>query len=140
MRGPCGRCAFELLSPAPAIASMRVVLGPGEIPDPHALSSRSLRPLEVRTVERPALFGIAGGPAFHRRPRSLGATALRSMFGASTTALEGLLSARLEGTRGDVIQLRSSSARASGGRTVRRARLARARAGVEIFNHNHVDK
>jgi len=94
------------------------------------------------------LFGIAGGPTFPLAakrwelvvgPEIFGATALRNMFGATTTALEGLLSARLEGTRDDAIQVRI---KLGGG--VGNAQFGapdwRVLAGIEIFNHNHVDK
>ena len=61
------------------------------------------------------LFGAAagtrfrvgtGGTAARRRARGLRADAFRSFFGKDTTGLEGLLSARLEGTADDGGQLR----------------------------------
>jgi hypothetical protein len=54
------------------------------------------------------LFGFAAGPKFPIEgtattvvvgPEFFGATAFKSLFGSSTTAFEGLFSARLEGTR-----------------------------------------
>ena len=61
------------------------------------------------------LFGVAGGArvasfttgtALLLGPEIFGATAFRSFFGSSTTALEGLLTARLEGTADRGRQLR----------------------------------
>jgi hypothetical protein len=61
------------------------------------------------------LFGLAGGARVHVGsgalalvvgPEIFGATAFRSFFGSTTTALEGLLSGRLEGTGDDGPQLR----------------------------------
>jgi len=62
------------------------------------------------------LFGVAGGArvllgktghtAAIVGPEIFGETALRSFFGASTTGVEGLLSARLEGTGNDRPQVR----------------------------------
>ena len=62
------------------------------------------------------LFGAAGGariPVFGNGrtalvlgPEVYGATALRSLFGTTSTALEGLLTARIEGTADDGPQLR----------------------------------
>ncbi|MGZ3455070.1 MAG: hypothetical protein ACXVEF_36035 [Polyangiales bacterium] len=62
------------------------------------------------------LFGVAGGAklalcghcstAFVIGPEIYGATAFRSFFGAESTALEGLLSTRIEGTAADGPQLR----------------------------------
>lgn len=96
-----------------------------------------------------ALFGVAVGPGFDigtaRQwqlvvgPEVFGATALRSMFGGSATALEGLLSARLEGTRADVVQVRIKLG-AGVGNAQFGAPDWRVLAGIEIFNHNHVDR
>ncbi len=51
-------------------------------------------------VGRSADWGVVVGPEVY------GATAFRSFFGSSDTALEGLLSGRLEGTRANRAQLR----------------------------------
>jgi hypothetical protein len=62
------------------------------------------------------LFGVAAGlrlaevvdgAALIVGPELFGATALRSVFGDSATAVEGLLSARIEGTADDGAQLRA---------------------------------
>ena len=94
------------------------------------------------------LFGIAGGPTLPlptKRwdlivgPEVFGATALRSPFGSTTTALEGLLSARLEGTRDDVMQVRIKVG-AGIGNAQFGAPDWRLLAGIEMFNHNHVEE
>jgi len=79
-----------------------------------------IRPRDDTPVPGPQgselLFGAAGGariPVFGGGrtalvlgPEVYGATALRSVFGTTSTALEGLLTARLEGTADDGPQLR----------------------------------
>jgi hypothetical protein len=79
-----------------------------------------IRPRDDTPVPGPRgselLFGAAGGariPVFGTGrtalvvgPEVYGATALRSLFGTTSTALEGLLTARLEGTADDGPQLR----------------------------------
>jgi hypothetical protein len=60
------------------------------------------------------LFGVAGGPRFPVCPRTAfvigpevyGESALKSLFGSTSTGIEGLLSARYEGTGDDRPQLR----------------------------------
>ncbi len=91
------------------------------------------------------LFGIAAGASIPVSktwavivgPEVFGATALRSLFSPTATALEGLLSARLEGTRDDVFQLRIKLAAGVGNRDFG-APDWRILAGIEMFNHNHV--
>jgi OOP family OmpA-OmpF porin len=79
-----------------------------------------LRPLDDAAIPgspqgSELLFGVAGGArvasfatgtALLLGPEIFGATAFRSLFGSSTTALEGLLTARLEGTADRGRQLR----------------------------------
>jgi hypothetical protein len=79
-----------------------------------------LRPLDDAAIPgspqgSELLFGVAGGArvasfttgtALLVGPEIFGATAFRSFFGSSTTALEGLLTARLEGTADRGRQLR----------------------------------
>jgi hypothetical protein len=79
-----------------------------------------IRPRDDAPVPGPhgseLLFGAAGGariPVFGGGrtalvlgPEVYGATALRSLFGTTSTALEGLLTARVEGTADDGPQLR----------------------------------
>jgi hypothetical protein len=79
-----------------------------------------LRPLDDAAIPgspqgSELLFGVAGGArvasfatgtALLLGPEIFGATAFRSFFGSSTTALEGLLTARLEGTADRGRQLR----------------------------------
>ena len=92
-----------------------------------------------------ALFGVAAGarlPLGAGRPWALivgpeifGATALRSPFGGDATALEGLLSARVEGTRDSGLQLRVKLG-AGGGLPARfGAPEWRIVAGIEVFTH-----
>jgi hypothetical protein len=75
-----------------------------------------LRPLDEAYPGSPrgseAAFGVAGGARFQWEetsmlvgPEIFGATALRSFFGSDTTALEGLLTARLERPDPDGAQL-----------------------------------
>src|SRR5260370_41519297 len=69
-------------------------------------------------------------------PEVFGATALRAFFGSATTALEGLLSARLEGTGDKGVQLRIKLA---GGGAVHQQFGApdwRVVFSIEAFNHN----
>jgi hypothetical protein len=79
-----------------------------------------IRPRDDTPVPGPQgselLFGAAGGAripvfgggrtAFVLGPEVYGATSLRSLFGTTSTALEGLLTARVEGTADDGPQLR----------------------------------
>jgi hypothetical protein len=69
-------------------------------------------------------------------PEFFGATAFRSAFGANTTALEGLLSGRLEGTRDDVPQLRFKLGLGAGINPHFGAPDARLVLGIELFGHN----
>jgi hypothetical protein len=90
------------------------------------------------------LFGVAGGarlPVGCKRnwavvigPEIFGATAFRSFFGASTTALEGLLSGRIEGTRDDGLQVRVKLGVGTGLHQQFGAPEWRFVAGVEVFN------
>ncbi len=92
------------------------------------------------------LFGAAAGvklPVWQKRslflvlgPEVYGATAFRSFFGNSSTALEGLLSARLEGTRDDRAQLRVKLGAGAGLNPQFGAPEWRVVLGVELFNHN----
>jgi hypothetical protein len=92
------------------------------------------------------LFGMAGGarvPAGSRGtwalivgPELFGATAFRSFFGAASTALEGLLSGRLEGTADDGPQLRLKVGIGAGIDPHFGAPEWRAVLAVELFNHN----
>jgi hypothetical protein len=91
------------------------------------------------------LFGAAfgaklpvspGSTAIVVGPEVFGATALRSFFGSAATALEGLLSARLEGTGDKGIQLRIKLA---GGAAIHQQFGApdwRVVFSIEAFNHN----
>jgi hypothetical protein len=93
------------------------------------------------------LYGIAAGPimpigtsswALVVGPEIYGATALRAFFSPTSTALEGLLSARLEGTRDDTIQIRIKLG-AGVGNGQFGAPEWRVLTSIEIFNHNHVE-
>jgi OOP family OmpA-OmpF porin len=93
------------------------------------------------------LFGIAAGPvmpigvsnwALVVGPEIYGATSLRAFFAPGSTALEGLLSARLEGTRDDTIQMRIKLGGGVGNGQFG-APEWRVLVGIEMFNHNHVD-
>jgi hypothetical protein len=92
------------------------------------------------------LFGVAAGVKLQlgaRRelalvigPELFGATALRSFAEASGTALEGLLSVRLEGTRVDRLQLRGKLGAGGGINPQFGAAEWRVVLGFEVFNHN----
>ncbi len=91
------------------------------------------------------LFGVAAGariPILENRyrivagPELFGATAFRSFFDGAATALEGLLSARFEGTRSDGAQLRFKLAAGAGLNPHFGAPAARLIFSVELFNHN----
>ncbi len=90
------------------------------------------------------LFGVAAGPvgtvsknwALIVGPEIYGATALRGFFGGASTAIEGLLSARLEGTRDDAIQVRIKLGGGVGNGQFG-APEWRVLTSIEIFNHNH---
>jgi len=91
------------------------------------------------------LFGFAAGAklSFGRDagwravlgPEVYGATALRSLFGASYTAVEGLLSARFEGTADTGLQMRVKLGSGIGSDQTFGAPAFRAVLGVEIFAH-----
>jgi hypothetical protein len=91
------------------------------------------------------LFGVAGGarlPVGRARrwalvvgPEIFGATAFRSFFGANSTALEGLLSGRLEGTRDNGVELRLKVGIGAGLNQRFGAPDWRLVLGVEVFNH-----
>jgi len=93
-----------------------------------------------------ALFGVAGGAklstcdACNRAlivgPEIFGVTAIRSFFGTETTALEGLLSGRLEGTADDKPQLRVKLGVGGGLNPHFGAPEARFVLGVELFEHS----
>ena len=65
-----------------------------------------------------------------------GATAFKSLFGKETTALEGLLSGRLEGTGGDGAQLRVRAGVGLGINDAFGAPEWRAVIGIELFDHS----
>jgi hypothetical protein len=92
------------------------------------------------------LFGVAGGakvPVGRNRkmavivgPEVFGATALRSFFGENTTALEGLLTARLQGTGDNGAQLRVKLGAGTGINRQFGAPDWRLVLAVEVFNHH----
>jgi hypothetical protein len=92
------------------------------------------------------LFGVAGGvklPVGRQRsmavvigPELYGATAFRSFLGANTTALEGLLTARLEGTQDNRFQVRVKLGGGAGLNPQFGAPEWRVVLGIEVFNHN----
>lgn len=110
-----------------------------------------IRPLDDAPIPATAqgselLFGAAagarlpvgsdGGWALIVGPEVYGATALRSLFGSTSTALEGLVSARIEGTAPQGRQLRIKLGAGGGlhadfGATEWRLVLA-----VELFNRD----
>jgi hypothetical protein len=104
---------------------------------------------ESPTPESPggseALFGVAGGAklstcnACNREvvvgPEIFGATAIRSFFGKETTALEGLLTTRLEGTGVDGPQLRFKLGAGGGLNPHFGAPEARFVFAIEVFDH-----
>jgi OmpA-OmpF porin, OOP family len=95
------------------------------------------------------LFGVAGGAkvvaserphtALIVGPEFFGATAFQSFLGSSGTALEGLLSARLEGTRDDEPQLRFKLGFGAGIDPRFGAPEWRAVVAIEMFDH-HADR
>jgi hypothetical protein len=93
------------------------------------------------------LFGAAAGARFpldcaHRRalvvgPEVFGASALGALFGTTTTSLEGLLSARIEGTADDGPQMRVRLGTGAGLDPHFGAPAWRFVLGVEISDHAH---
>jgi hypothetical protein len=93
------------------------------------------------------LFGVAGGAklpvgrsgsmAVIVGPELFGATAFRSLFGSTSTALEGLLTARLEGTGDNGVQLRVKLGAGAGINQQFGAPQWRVVCGIEVFNRNH---
>jgi hypothetical protein len=71
-------------------------------------------------------------------PEVYGATAFRSFFGTNGTALEGLLSGRLEGTRSDIGQMRVKLGVGAGLNPHFGAPEWRIVVGIEMFNHRDV--
>jgi hypothetical protein len=69
-------------------------------------------------------------------PEVFGATAFQSLFGLNSTALEGLLTARLEGTAENRAQLRVKLGVGAGINQQFGAPEWRIVCGIEIFNHN----
>jgi hypothetical protein len=105
-----------------------------------------VRPLDETTVPgaprgSELLFGVAAGVRLHAGnrwgfvvgPEIFGATAFRSFFGQTSTALEGLLSARFEGT-GTGLQLRVKLGAGGGLDAQFGAPEWRIVGAVEIFN------
>jgi hypothetical protein len=94
---------------------------------------------------RELLFGIAAGAKLPVGPTQIvvvgpevfGATAFQSFFGSNSTALEGLLTARLEGTTDNRAQLRVKLGGGAGLNQQFGAPEWRIVCGIEIFNHNH---
>ncbi len=90
------------------------------------------------------LFGAAGGPKLLVRkglaailgPELFGATAFKSFFGSSGTALEGLLSGRLEGTADDGVQFRVKAGAGAGLYDHFGAPEWRLVFAVEVFDHD----
>lgn len=92
------------------------------------------------------LFGLAGGakiPVLGNRslalvvgPEIYGATAFRSFFGATSTAVEGLLTGRLEGTADDGPQLRVKLGTGAGINPHIGAPEWRLVFAIELFDHN----
>jgi hypothetical protein len=90
------------------------------------------------------LFGVAAGVKLSPKrdwsviigPEVFGATAFKSFFTANGTALEGLLSARIEGTRVDKMQVRLKLGVGAGLNDHFGAPEWRLALGVEAFNRN----
>jgi hypothetical protein len=92
------------------------------------------------------LFGAAAGlrlpvaPSGHTAlvvgPEAYGETAFRSFFGSATTGLEGLFSARVEGTRGDGPELRVKLGAGGGIDANFGAPDWRVVFGIEVFDHS----
>ncbi len=78
----------------------------------------------------------SGSTAIVVGPEVFGATALRAFFGSAATALEGLLSARLEGTGDKGLQLRVKLAGGAGIHQQFGAPDWRMVFSIEAFNHN----
>ena len=107
-----------------------------------------LRPLDdYPTPQSPQgselLFGAAAGArlatgsmAFVVGPEFYGATAFRSFFGSTSTAFEGLLTLRLEGTANDGPQLRFKLGAGGGIHPQFGAPEWRVVFAIELFNHN----
>ncbi len=110
-----------------------------------------LRPLDDHDIPgspqgNELLLGIAGGAKLPRLghgsllmiigPEVYGATAFFNLFGKSATALEGLLTARIEGTRDDRLQLRIKLGAGAGLIPGFGAPEWRLLFGIEMFNHN----
>jgi hypothetical protein len=111
-----------------------------------------LRPLDDSPVPgtprgRELLFGAAGGAKLPVGksggmtliigPEVFGATAFQSFFGSDSTALEGLFTARVEGTAENRAQVRVKLGVGAGINQQFGAPEWRIVCGVEIFNHNH---
>jgi hypothetical protein len=108
-----------------------------------------IRPLDDATPGSPKgselLFGAAAGvrlPVGRARawavivgPELFGATAFRFFFNSSTTAFEGLLSGRIEGTRSDRMQIRVKLGVGGGLHQQFGAPEWRLLAAIEVFNH-----
>lgn len=112
-----------------------------------------LRPLDDSPAPesprgRELLFGVAAGAklpvgrsgslAVIVGPEVFGATAFQSFFGSNSTALEGLLTARLEGTAENRAQLRVKLGAGAGINQQFGAPEWRIVCGIEVFNHNQV--
>jgi hypothetical protein len=69
-------------------------------------------------------------------PEVFGATAFRSLFGSTSTALEGLFTARLEGTGDGGIQLRVKLGAGAGINRQFGAPQWRIVSSIEVFNRN----
>jgi hypothetical protein len=91
------------------------------------------------------LFGAAGGVrvpvaagalALVMGPEFYGATPFSTFFSASETPFEGLLSARVEGTRSNGVQWRFRVGAGGGINAVVGAPAWRVVAGIEVFNHS----
>jgi len=78
----------------------------------------------------------SGSTAIVVGPEVFGATALRDFFGSTATALEALLSARLEGTGEEGLQLRVKLAGGAGVHQQFGAPDWRVVFSIEAFNHN----
>lgn len=106
-----------------------------------------IRPRDDAPVPGPQgselLFGAAGGARLSASgrtalvigPEVYGASALRSLFGTTSTALEGLLTARVEGTADDGPQLRFKLGPGVGLDQHFGAPEWRVVVGVEVFDH-----
>jgi hypothetical protein len=107
-----------------------------------------VRPLDQTSTAGPQgselLFGVAAGPRFAVGadralvvgPEVFGETAFKSFLGTTGTGVEGLLSARLEGTGHDGGQLRFKAGIGAGLDPRFGAPEWRALVGVELFDHH----